>query len=384
MQKTLHLNFKHKVTEMKKIALILLVALIAACSPKNNNQEKLTGETLKEIKQLTLTIEQANHLSKLPLKCMQQEYPNKLSQTLGSEKDIDTPKTLHPAFYGCFDWHSSVHGHWMLVKLLKLFPGLENKDEVINKLAQNITAENILVEVGYFKRETEKSYERTYGWAWLLKLAEELHTWDSDFAKELETNLQPLTDLIVGRYLDFLPRLNYPIRVGEHTNTGFGLAFAWDYANTVGNMELKSLIEQRAKDFYLGDIGCPLSWEPGGYDFLSPCLEEADIMRRVLPKEDFRDWLAEFLPQLSSPDFSWEQGKVSDRSDGKLVHLDGVNFSRAWCLYGIASTLEEYAHLKQVANEHIQFSLPNIVDGDYMGEHWLASFAIYALDMASS
>ena len=368
---------------MKDIIAITTLVLFIACThgQKPENANAVNNVPNKEI--ATLTIGQANHLVKLPLKCMQQEFPNKLGQTLGNKGEMGTPKELHPAFYGCFDWHSAVHGHWMLVKLLKMFPGLEGREEVVDKLLGNMSAENILAEVAYFQRETEKSYERTYGWAWLLKLAEELHTWDSALAKELEGNLQPLTDLIVERYLDYLPRLNYPIRVGEHSNTGFGLAFAWDYCNTVGNVALKQLIEQRAKDFYLADIACPLGWEPSGYDFLSPCLEEADIMRRVLPKEGFRDWLAAFLPQLIDPGFTWEQGKVSDRTDGKMVHLDGVNFSRAWCLYGIAETLEEYAHLKNVANEHVLFSLPNIVDGDYMGEHWLASFAIYALDMAA-
>ncbi len=367
---------------MQKIASFLFLFLLIACTsnkkPVDNSEEtkKFMHETV------SLNIDQANRLVKLPLKCMQQEFPNKLSQTLGTEDELGTPRELHPAFYGCFDWHSSVHGHWMLVKLLKMFPNLDGKEEIIDRLVSNLGAQNILGEVAYFQRESEKSYERTYGWAWLLKLAEELHTWDTDLARELEANLQPLTNLIIEKYLDYLPRLNYPIRVGEHTNTAFGMAFAWDYCNTVGNAQLKALIEKRAKDFYLADTGCPLTWEPGGYDFLSPCLEEADIMRRVLPKDEYRTWLAAFLPQLTDTNFFWEQGKVSDRSDGKMVHLDGLNFSRAWCLFGIASDLKEYAHLQQIAVEHIQFSLPNITDGDYMGEHWLASFAIYALSMA--
>ncbi len=332
---------------------------------------------------LKLTLEEANRLAQLPLKCMQNEYPNKLSQTLGEISDLGTPKELHPAFYGCFDWHSSVHGHWMLVKLLKMFPDLEQKGLILEKLAENISEKNILAELDYFQRELEKSYERTYGWAWLLKLAEELHTWENPLAKELENNLQPLTDLIIKRYVDFLPKLNYAIRVGEHTNTAFGLTFAWDYANITGHSELKNSIEKRAKEFYLSDAECPLSWEPSGYDFLSPCLEEADIMRRVLQPAEFDVWLKKFLPQLSDTNFVLETGKVSDRTDGKLVHLDGVNFSRAWCLNGIAASGKEYEHLKKIADFHIQSSLPNIVDGDYMGEHWLASFALFALVSSS-
>jgi hypothetical protein len=326
-----------------------------------------------------LNLEEANRLVALPLKCLQMEYPNKLNQTLADETELAGPKELHPAFYGCFDWHSSVHGHWMLIRLLKMFPGLEQASLIRQKLAENITAGNIAVEVEYFNRPHEKSWERTYGWGWLLKLAEELHTWDDPLARTLEANLKPLTSTIIQLYLDFLPRLNYPIRVGEHTNTAFGLAFAWDYAHTTGNDELKNLLESRARDYYLNDAGCPLSWEPGGYDFFSPCFEEADLMRRILSTDDYRKWLSDFLPQLSSREFTLEVARVSDRTDGKLVHLDGLNFSRARCLYGITQILPEYGHLKNIALEHIRFSLPAIVDGSYEGEHWLASFALLAL-----
>ncbi len=334
----------------------------------------------EEFKTPKLTLEEANRLSKLPLSCMNTEYPNRLGQTLGDEEDLKAPKILHPAFYGCFDWHSSVHGHWSLVSLLKQYPNIENGVQVREKLSNNISRENIADEVIYFKGKHNKIYERTYGWAWLLKLAEELHTWNDPLGRELENNLQPLTDLIVDRFIEFLPKLNYPIRVGEHPNTAFGLAFAWDYANTVGNDKLKIAIEQRAKDFYLNDISCPISWEPGGYDFLSPCLEEAAMMLRVLSENEYKKWIKKFLPQLTKSDFDLVPGIVSDRTDGKLVHLDGVNFSRAWCLNEIANEYIEYSHLKQIANKHINYSLPSIVDDNYEGGHWLGSFAIYALN----
>jgi hypothetical protein len=326
-----------------------------------------------------LTREQALRLSALPLKCMQKPYPNKLSQTLADFSELKTPEQLHPAFYGCFDWHSAVHGHWMLVRLLKMYPGLSSAGEIRRVLSENISADNIRREVLYFSKPHERSYERTYGWAWLLKLAEELHTWQDPLARSMEANLKPLTEKIVELYLSFLPKLNYPIRVGEHTNTAFGLAFAWDYANTAGQDSLRLLIEKRARDFYFRDEGCPLSWEPGGYDFFSPCLEEADLMRRILSADEFRTWLKNFLPALSGPEFNMETGKVSDRSDGKLVHLDGLNFSRARCLNGIAGVLPEYARLKDLALKHILHSLPAITDGGYEGEHWLASFALLAL-----
>ncbi len=358
---------------MNKLFLLGCILCLTACTSNSKMKDNASENALK------LTLAQANHLAQLPLKCMEQEYPNKLSQTLSSDADLESPKVLHPAFYGCFDWHSAVHGHWMLVKLLKLYPELENTELIIKQLQDHLSAENIQGELAYFQRSSEKSFERTYGWAWLLKLAEELHTWETPLAQELEANLQPLTDLIAHKYIDFLPRLQYPVRVGTHTNTAFGLTLAWDYALAVGNDDLLHVIEDRARSFYSDDKGCPIGWEPGGIDFLSPCLEEVDLMRRVLPKEEFSQWLGAFMPQLANPDFKLEPGKVVDASDGHLVHLYGLNLSRAWCLYGIAKSLDNYGHLFAIANKHMKYSLPHVVNGEYMGEHWLASFAIYAL-----
>ncbi len=327
-----------------------------------------------------LTVSEANQLAKLPLHCMDTEYPNKLGQTLGGSKDLLSPHQLHPAFYGCFDWHSSVHGHWSLVSILKQFPTIEEASNAKSKLLIHISKENILTEIKYFEGKHNKTYERTYGWAWLLKLAEEIHTWNDPIARELEENLQPLTNLIIEKYIEFLPKLNYPIRVGEHSNTAFGLSFALDYANTTGQTKLKLLIEKRARDFYFSDRNCPIDWEPSGFDFLSPCLEEAALMKRILSKNEFSQWLNVFLPQLKNKGYVLETGKVLDRTDGKLVHLDGVNFSRAWSLYKIIQDLSEYRHLQNIANEHINHSLPSIVNDSYEGGHWLGSFAIYALN----
>ncbi|CAL2089291.1 conserved hypothetical protein [Tenacibaculum sp. 190524A05c] len=360
---------------------IVLISCGQAEKPDSKGTKSSNANTVEimEVESLSLTLEQANKLASLPIHCINVEYPNKLNQTIGSGKDLKSPKELHPAFYGCFDWHSSVHGHWSLVALLKQFPNIDNAETIKEQLLQNISKENIEKEVKYFYGKYNKSYERTYGWAWLLKLAEELHTWDDETARVLEKNLQPLTDLIVGKYFEFLPKLKYPIRVGEHTNTAFGLTFAWDYANTVSNTELKLLIETRAKAFYLKDQNCPLSWEPSGFDFLSPCLQEAAIMKRVLSKELFDDWFDKFLPQLKDVNFQFPVGEVSDRTDGKLVHLDGVNFSRAWALNKIIEGSPELNHLKKMANQHIEYSLPNLVGDSYEGGHWLGSFAIYAL-----
>ncbi|WP_308992290.1 DUF2891 domain-containing protein [Mariniflexile litorale] len=366
---------------MKKYLFLILASAIVSCNHSKEEKNKISNNEIAP--KPILNLDQANRLAQLPLHCMDIEYPNRLSQTLGGDVDLKSPKTLHPAFYGCFDWHSAVHGHWSLVSLLKQFPNLDNADDIKQKLLQNISKENIKTEVNYFYGIHNKSYERTYGWAWLLKLAEELHTWDSETARQLENNLQPLTDLIVGKYMEFLPKLNYPIRVGEHPNTAFGLSFAWDYANSLNNTALKSIIEQRAKDFYLSDANCPITWEPGGTDFLSPCLEEAALMKRILKTEIFKSWLDKFLPQLKNKSFILETGKVSDRKDGSLVHLDGVNFSRSWSLNTIAENLPEYKHLKNLANQHINYSLSSIFEDSYEGGHWLGSFAIYALNTTS-
>jgi len=364
---------------MKKCLLILLALVVVTC--KKNPQINLDKKGRQQ--DFHLSINQATRLAALPIKCIDNEYPNKLGQTLGSADDIKDPKTLHPAFYGCFDWHSAVHGHWSLVKLLKEFPNLKNAQTIENKLKTNLSKDNILAEVAYFKGKHNSTYERTYGWAWLLKLAEELHTWDTPLARELETNLQPLTDIIVDKFVVFLPKLNYPIRVGEHPNTAFGLSFAYDYALAVNNSTLINMINKRARDFYLKDTDGPLRWEPNGFDFLSPCLEEVDLMRKVLPASEFKPWLKGFLPQIVKPDFNMEVGRVSDRTDGKLVHLDGLNFSRAWCLYGLAKQYPEYAYLSDLADKHLAYSLPGVVGDHYEGGHWLGSFAIYALNQAS-
>ena len=366
---------------MNKLTILsLLTALIISCNSTDKKDSQTSREVIDIVQVPTLDLNEANRLAQLPLHCMDIEYPNKLNQTIGGDNDLQSPKSLHPAFYGCFDWHSAVHGHWSLISLLKQFPELDNRELIVEKLRTNMSKENIIAEVAYFNGVHNKSYERTYGWAWVLKLAEELHTWDNPLARELEKNLQPLTNLMIQKYIEFLPKLIYPIRVGEHTNTAFGLTFAYDYAKTIGHEELRQTIEKRARDFYMDDANCPISWEPSGFDFLSPCLEEAAIMKRILTKEEFINWISEFLPQLLNKDFDIETGKVSDRTDGKLVHLDGVNFSRAWSLNIIADGIEDLKHLNNIANKHINYSLPSIVDDNYEGGHWLGSFAIYALN----
>jgi hypothetical protein len=329
-----------------------------------------------------INLAEANKLVTLPLHCVETPYPYKTGVVLASAADLQEPSVMHPIFYGCFDWHSAVHGYWSMVSLLRQFPQLTQAAEIKAVLQRNLTADKVAREVDFFSKDINASFERTYGWAWLLKLSDELHAWQDPMAAELAANIQPLADLIVERYSAFLPRLLYPIRVGEHTNTAFGLSFAYDYAVDRQHTALVQLIAQRAKDYFMQDKNCPINWEPSGYDFISPCLEEIGLMQRILPAEQFLPWLAAFMPQLAKPDYQLAVGKVSDRTDGKLVHLDGLNFSRAWNLYALARQYPQYAHLRQVADKHLAHSYPNLIGDSYEGGHWLGSFAIHALNSA--
>lgn len=365
------------------LAYILTTVLFIGC----NNPQKVTSEisknevaSTKKFSKPIFTLAEASKLIELPLNCVGTEYPYKPGEVLESEADLVEPIAVHPIFYGCFDWHSAVHGYWSMVTLLKQFPEMDKAEAVRKMLQEKITPENVAIEVAFFQKSINKSFERTYGWAWLLKLSEELHSWNDPMARELEENLRPLADIIVLRYREFLPKLNYPIRVGEHSNTAFGLTFAYDYAMAINDAELEQLIIKRAKDFYLSDENCPITWEPSGFDFLSPCLEEIAVMQRVLPKEEFLKWLDTFMPELANEGYQLIVGEVSDRNDGKLVHLDGLNFSRAWVFYALAREYPKYKHLENIANEHLAYSFPNLVGDSYEGGHWLASFAIYALN----
>ncbi len=366
---------------MKKgIWFLLILALFSCENQKDNSPDKEGKKTsFKTVVPLKLTKEQAEDLAELPLTCIDQEYPNKLNQVIAGDQDLRSPESLHPAFFGCFDWHSSVHGHWSLVRLLRTFTEISQRDQIIEGLQNHLTEENIEGELAYFDHPQSQGFERMYGWAWLLKLSEELHRWDDPVGRELEMSLQPLTDLIVSKVEKFLPKLHYPIRVGTHTNTAFALCMVYDYADAVGNSSLKDLVTKRSKEYYANDSDCPLIWEPSGYDFLSPCLEEADLMRRVLPKKEFKAWLTKFLPNLVKSEFQLQPGIVSDREDGHLVHLDGLNYSRAWCLKGLSRDYPEYGYLNAIVNQHIEHSLPDLTDGNYEGGHWLVSFALMSL-----
>ncbi|HET7785745.1 MAG TPA: DUF2891 domain-containing protein [Myxococcales bacterium] len=323
---------------------------------------------------LTLDASAASHFARLALKCVRQEYPNKLDHVMNGAGEVQPPRTLHPAFYGCYDWHSSVHGHWMLARLLQRFPQLPEAAEIRAVLDEHLAPAPIAAEVAYFGQPNRKSFERTYGWAWLLELSAELRAWDSADARRWAQALQPLADTVVRAFLDFLPRQTYPIRTGVHPNTAYGLSLALDYAAAARDDSLRALIVERARSYFGKDTGAPVKWEPGGEDFLSASLEEAALMARVLERRQFAAWWQKFLPRLALT-----PAVVSDRTDPKIVHLDGLNLSRARCLYQLSTALGRPA-LARLADTHAQASLPFIASGSYEGEHWLATFAVQMLD----
>jgi hypothetical protein len=325
----------------------------------------------------------AERFAKLALACVEKEYPNKISHVLNSDTDVAPPRKLTPAFYGCYDWHSSVHGHWLLVRLLRTFPDGSFAGAAREALRKSLTAENLKQEAAYLRGEGRTSFERPYGLAWLLQLCAELRDWDDDQAREMAANLRPLEEAAVERLENWLPKLSHPVRIGEHDQTAFGLGLMLDYARSTKSDSFARLVVDSAKKFFLSDQDCPLNYEPSGEDFLSPCLAEADVMRRLLSQEEFAKWLNKFMPQIPTiRNADWLPVTVSpDRSDPKLAHLDGLNLSRAWMLEGIISALPtddpRRPALAAAAEAHRRAGLAAVTGEHYEGGHWLGSFAVY-------
>lgn len=331
-----------------------------------------------------LTPQTASRFARLVLAGLEREFPGKLDHVLVDADAVRSPRALHPAFYGCFDWHSAVHGHWLLARLRRLLPELPERAAIEAALDRTLTAPNIEAELAYLRRPLTGAFERTYGWAWLLKLAEELHRGDA-IAQGWAAIVAPLAAEFVRRYLGYLPRAEYPIRTGVHANTAFGLAFAHDYAVFRGLDPLRQLVERTAVTFFKGDTEAPAHLEPGGADFFSPSLLEAALMRRIMPADAFAAWFEAYLPGASRalPVSLFQPASVSDRTDLQIVHLDGLNLSRAWCMRDIAAALPgghpALRVLEDSARRHLDASLPYVSSGDYAGEHWLATFALLAL-----
>lgn len=317
----------------------------------------------------------AERFANLALACVHKEYPNKLAHVLQSARDVRAPRQLTPAFYGCYDWHSAVHGHWLLARLARTFPDAKFAATARKALAKSLTKKNLEAELAYLNGAGRVSFERPYGLAWLLQLAAELREWDSAEAKQWVRWLEPLERAAASRISTWLPKLNKPIRVGEHDQTAFAFGLIWDWARVAKDDAMTALLKERITAYYGADKACPLSWEPNGQDFLSPCIAEADLMRRVLEPSAYAVWLDAFLPS-----FSLTPAEVSDRSDPKLAHLDGLNLSRAWMLEGIAAALPPGARrttFELAARAHRDAGLVAVTGEHYEGGHWLGSFAVY-------
>jgi hypothetical protein len=356
---------------MKRTVSFTLVSVALTSSPARSQQAVIT-----------LDAATAGRFAALTLACVQKEYPNKITHVMNSPDDVKAPHELTPAFFGCYDWHSSVHGHWLLVRLVREFPNAPFVPDAIAALKSNLTPARIAGEVTYLNATGRESFERPYGLAWLLQLAAELRESPSPDAAVLSSALKPLEAAVVAQLKAWLPKLAYPIREGEHPQTAFAFGLILDYARGT-DPALAAMVVAGVRGFHLNDRDCPIHYEPSGQDFLSPCIAEADVMRRVLPPEEFAAWLTTFLPRLPTTDSgAWLPiGVVTDKTDGKLGHLDGLNLSRAWMLEGIASGLPagdpRRRALMAAARIHAASGLAAVTGEHYAGGHWLGTFATY-------
>jgi hypothetical protein len=328
----------------------------------------------------------AEQWARLVLRGVDTEFPNKLSLVYSKPEQIKTPREHFPAFYGCYDWHSSVHGHWVLVRLLKEYPNLETAPQIREVIGRHLSKANLEQEAAFFARDEQKTFERMYGWAWFFRLVIELDDWDDPDGAAWRDNLRPLEQVLLKRTENYLPLLTYPIRVGQHTDTGFALGQILDYARKMNNKSLEEVVVDRAKAFYSNDVDYPVNYEPSGHDFFSSCWNEADLMRRILVPSEFQHWLKRFVPSLAEQlhDGTIAPVSVSDMSDPKLVHLAGLNLNRAWCMQSVSAALPDSdpirAQLLDSSRAHLEAGLAYINSGHYEGDHWLATFGLYAIE----
>lgn len=364
-----------------------LGAVGLAVSPVQASTDPAAASHQPGTREAGLDVDAAGRFAALALSCLHREYPNKIAHVLAADQDARPPRALHPAFYGCYDWHSSVHAHWLLVRLARLVPEGTFAPAARAAVGQSLVPEHIAAEVAYLETPGRASWERPYGLAWLLQLAAELREWDDPDARRWAATLEPLERAAARRIAEWVPKLSYPIRIGEHDQTAFAFGLILDWARVAGDATTEGVVVDASRRLYLADVGCPLAYEPSGQDFLSPCLAEADLMRRVLPAAAFAEWLRAFVPQLPvttdpASQLGWlPVAEVSDRADPKLAHLDGLNLSRAWMLEGIAAGLPaddpRIAGLIAAAHAHREAALPHVTGEHYEGGHWLGSFATY-------
>ena len=358
--------------QKNKIYVLLFLLLFSACL--DSKQEKIENIRLNE--------KLANELVSLSVKCVDQKYPYKIGYRYIDESWLKPHYELTPSFYGCWDWHSAVHGHWAMVKILKDFPEIADRDIILSKLDKNLSEENLNKEFQFFKQDFAKGFERTYGWAWLMKLYSELVSWDHDKAQTWANNMKPLVDLLSERTILFLNKLSTPLRPGTHANTAFSFSLMIEYSKVANDNLLFNKIKEYSIKNFLGDINCPVQYEPSGTDFLSPCLAEAALMSQILEKREFNEWLYKFLPSFDERSFGniINPPEVLDAEDPGIGHLIGLMFHRAWTLKDIAIKLEKNSDknlLLKIAKNHSEEGYNIMFESGYGGEHWLATFAIY-------
>ncbi|HEX9158893.1 MAG TPA: DUF2891 domain-containing protein [Rhizomicrobium sp.] len=334
-----------------------------------------------------LTETTASRFARAALGHVGREWPNKLDHVMAGAQDVQSPRALHPIFFGSFDWHSCVHGYWLLARLYRRFPGLPERTEIRALFDERLTATNVAAEVAYLVRPQSRGFERPYGWAWALMLSGELAQHETAEGRRWSNAMQPFANAFVQKFESWLPLATYPVRAGVHANTAFALLLALDYAHAAGNGSFGTLLKAKARNWYADDADCQ-AWEPSGDDFLSSALVEAACMRAAMGREAFAPWLARFLPRLDAgePPTLFAPAFVSDRSDGKIAHLDGLNLSRAWCWRLVLDSVTDAdtrRRIDRAISEHLDSAMAHIT-GDYMGEHWLASFALLALDHPST
>lgn len=336
---------------------------------------------------MQLTVDQASAFAALPLRSLRHEYPNHIMHLLNGPQDVLSPRALHPVFYGCYDWHSAVHGYWLLARCARLYPTLPQQDAITVLFDEHFTAANMQQEVAYFQAPGRMSFERPYGFAWVAALAQELDVWQHPKAKAWRATLEPLVIEIRGRILSYFSKLSYPIRVGTHYNSAFALKLILDFARHRPDAELEEAVVTAARRYFLRDTNYPAHYEPGGDEFLSAALTEALLMADVLDADTFHGWFSRYLPTLGEVESLMQPADVSDHSDPKIAHLNGLNLSRAWCMKRIAHRLPDNVPVRPIlsdaAQRHIDAGLPNVVSGEYAGEHWLATFAMLALEPVS-
>ena len=376
---------RQNLPQKKILAILFISALLQNCAPQDQNISNLLL-SLKNVPSPSLDEQRAKELVELSLKCVDQRFPYKIGYRFNGPEWIKPHYEVTPSFYGCWDWHSAVHGHWTMIKILKMFPNISVGDSIRKKLRVNLNKEKLNAELQFFsENDFTKSFERTYGWAWLMKLYSELVTWDDPEGQQWASNMRPLSKLLSQKTVDYLKVLSSPLRPGTHTNSAFSFSLMYDYSTIVGDTLLLESIKEFSNHYFAKDKDCPTAYEPSGTDFLSPCLAEAESMSKVMEKDKFLSWFDTFLPPLAGDRFKSLRSPplVLDLEDPGIGHLIGLMFHRAWTMNQLAFVLPAHDSRRELFSRlaaiHAQEAYRIMFDSGYGGEHWLATFAVYMM-----